>query len=313
MLAGLLSHRASALYDELVSSEGLPVDGPRGVARCQEPALAELSSHGLLWESAGPPRRVRAVSRAVALRRLISSRQRELAEAHRQLAEHYLQLDELESRPAETGAPPPYGVELIRHQDRVSARLHDLAAGARRECRILQADDRPGPVSDWPALRATARETVGFRVICAPGVLRHHATRTSGQRPADDGPARRVLPELPASMVLVDEAAMVPVGAGMALLVRAPALVVPLSEYFESLWSRATPLGDGGPAPDDSPAQVELQILRLAATGLKDEAIARSLGRSSRWVRRHFETLEQRLGATNRLTLGIAAARRGWV
>jgi DNA-binding NarL/FixJ family response regulator len=58
---------------------------------------------------------------------------------------------------------------------------------------------------------------------------------------------------------------------------------------------------------------VQLEILRLAAAGLKDDAIARALGRSSRWVRRHFEALEERLGATNRLTLGIAAARRGWV
>jgi DNA-binding CsgD family transcriptional regulator len=194
-------------------------------------------------------------------------------------------------------------VELIRHRDRVSARLHDLIAGARRECRILQTEDQPGPVSDWSALRPTAR----LRVICTPAVLRPDTTG------ADSGPTRRVLPELPAPMVLVDEAAMVPAGAGMALLVSAPALVVPLSEYFEALWPRATPLAGGRPAPDDSPAQVELQILRLAATGLKDEAIARSLGRSSRWVRRHFEALEQRLGATNRLTLGIAAARRGWV
>jgi DNA-binding NarL/FixJ family response regulator len=69
----------------------------------------------------------------------------------------------------------------------------------------------------------------------------------------------------------------------------------------------------GVPAPDDAPAPVQLEILRLAGMGLKDDAIARSLGRSSRWVRRHFEVLEEMLGATNRLTLGIAAARRGWV
>jgi DNA-binding CsgD family transcriptional regulator len=312
VLAGLLSRKASALYDELVSSEGLPVDGPSGVATYQGPALAELSSHGLLWESAGPPRRVRAVSRSVALRRLISSRQRELAEAHRQLADHYLRLDELESLPAETAAPPSSGVEILRRPDQVVARLHDLIAGARRECRILQTDDHLGPLSDWPALLATARETTRFRVICTPGVLQHEATRKGEPRPADGRPARRVLPELPGPMVLFEEAAMVPAG-DMALLVRAPALFVPLSEHFEVLWSCATPSGGGSSAPDDSPGPVELQILRLAATGLKDEAIARSLGRSSRWVRRHVETLEQRLGATNRLTLGIAAARRGWV
>lgn len=243
MLAGLLSRKASALYDELVSSEGLPVDGPHGVATHHEPALAELSSHGLLWESAGPPRRVRVVSRTVALRLLISSRQRELAEAHRQLADHYNRLDELESHPAETAAPPSSGVEVLRRPDPVFARLHDLIAGARRECRVMQTDDQSGPVTDWPALRATARESVRFRVICTPGVLQREATRNGGQRPADSRLARRVMPELPVPMVIVDEAAMVPVGgvADMALLVRAPALVGPLSEYFEVLWCRRSP------------------------------------------------------------------------
>ena len=297
MLAGLLSHGAYDLYDRLVASGGLPVDG---VPHHHEPALAELSSHGLLWESAGPPRRVRVVSEAVALRRLISGRQRELAAAHRRLADDYLRLEELESRPAPV-APRSSGVEQVHGPDQVTARLHDLVAAARRECRVLLGAGPPGPADGWPALRATVR----VRVVCTPDVLRHEGT-------PDDGAARRVLPELPAGLTLVDDVALVPIVAG-ALVVHTPALVASLSGYFELLWQAAAPLDHGRPAADDAPTPVERQILRLAATGLKDEAIARSLGRSSRWVRRHFEALEERLGATNRLTLGIAAARRGWV
>jgi hypothetical protein len=77
MLAGLLSGEACTLYEELVASGGLPADG----LTYQESALAKLLSHGLVWESTGPPRQIRAVSQAVALRRLLGSRQRELAEA----------------------------------------------------------------------------------------------------------------------------------------------------------------------------------------------------------------------------------------
>ena len=89
MVADLLSPEAKRLYDRLVAGGGLPVDGPAGPLGAAEPALAELSAHGLVWETAGPPRRLCAVSRPVALRRLLGHRQRELAEAHRELAEQY--------------------------------------------------------------------------------------------------------------------------------------------------------------------------------------------------------------------------------
>ncbi len=314
MFAGLLSRGAHDLYDRLVTSGGLPMDGPSGILEHQVTALEELSSHGLLWESAGPPRHVRAVSQPVALRRLIGARQRELAEAHRQLADDYLRLEQWESRAPLTPVPRSSGVELVPGPDQVLARLHDLLAGARRECRILGSDEHHGLLSDGIALRSTARETVRFRAILTPPALRHETAYTGGGRPADDSQVR-LLPALPAPLALIDDTALMPIGtlSGAALVIHVPALVEALSSYFEMLWPTAAPLGQDRPAPADSPGPIELQILRLAATGLKDEAIARSLGRSSRWVRRHFEALEERLGATNRLTLGIAAARRGWV
>jgi len=315
VLADLLTTGACALYEELVASGGLPADDATGVLSDHDPALVELLSHGLVWESAGPPRRMRAVSLPVALRRLLGGRQRQLAEAHRQLADHYAYLERLEADVATTAVSRSSGVELVHGPDNVLVVLHDLVASARRECRMLQTDEPASRAAGWSTPTATASGTVRFRAICTRGVLQHAAARAEMEQSAGNGPAYRVLPELPQRMALVDEAALVPVDAsrGAALLVRAPALVGPLSQYFELLWSIAAPFAERRSVQDDAPAPIQLQILRLAATGLKDEAIARSLGRSSRWVRRHFEALEERLGATNRLTLGLAAARRGWV
>jgi hypothetical protein len=299
MLAGLLSDEARALYDRLVDAGGLPA----GVL--PEQALAELSSHGLVWESAEPSRGVRAVSQPVALRRLLGRRQQEIAEAQRRLADDY---SWLERQVAIGAAPASSGVDVVRGSGDVLAVQHDLIAAARDECRVVWADPRSG----WWVPPATA--TVPMRMICAPSVLERPAFRAEMGRP--DGPksAYRLLPDPAIRMVLVDDTALMPVEAGQqaALVIREPALVEALSEFFALLWRSAVPVA-GVPAPDDAPAPVQLEILRLAGMGLKDDAIARSLGRSSRWVRRHFEVLEQMLGATNRLTLGIAAARRGWV
>jgi hypothetical protein len=304
--AGLLSDEANTLYDRLVASGGLPADGPAGVPDRWGPALAELSAHGLVWESAGPPRRVRAVSRPVALRRLLGSRERELAEAHRQLADHYTWLAQLE-RDAAAPAPASSGVDLVRGPDDVLLLQGDLIADARKECRMLGTYE---PGDPWPGRPPATGAAVPVRVICTPAAL-EPAARAD---PAGDGPEYRVLPDLAVRMTLVDDAALVPVApAREALLIRAPALVEALSQYFELLWRAAEPVAGKFPPPDDAPAPIQREILRLAAMGLKDDAIARSLGRSSRWVRRHFEVLEERLGATNRFTLGVAAVRRGWM
>ena len=292
MFAGLLSAEAHALYERLIASGGLP-GAALGDPAPADPALAELTAHGLVWEAPGPPRRVRAVSRPVALRRVLGRRQRELAEAHRQLADHYTWLDRL-TADGPAAAPASAGVEVVHSPDAVLAAHHDLLAGA-RECRLLRAAPAPG----WPAAPVT---TVPVRTVRTPAA------------PAVDGPDCRVLTELPLTMTLIDEVALVPAGpAGeTALLIRAPALVGGLGQYFELLWAAAAPVV-AACAADDGPAPIQREILRLAGQGLKDDAIARSLGRSSRWVRRHIEVLEERLGATNRFTLGVAAARRGWV
>ena len=97
-------------------------------------------------------------------------------------------------------------------------------------------------------------------------------------------------------MLVTEGAAMVrlaPAPDGPVLLARGGGLVDALASLFELLWSRGAPLA--ADRPSDAPSEVQLHILRLAATGLKDEAIARSLGRSVRWVRRHFELLEESL------------------
>jgi len=58
---------------------------------------------------------------------------------------------------------------------------------------------------------------------------------------------------------------------------------------------------------------LERSIVRLLATGAKDDAVARQLGLSVRTLRRGIAELMERLKATSRFQLGVRVAALGWL
>ncbi|WP_449060445.1 LuxR C-terminal-related transcriptional regulator [Planomonospora algeriensis] len=90
-------------------------------------------------------------------------------------------------------------------------------------------------------------------------------------------------------------------------LVRASVVVAALRTLFEELWARAAPL------PWTRADDGVVRVLRLAAQGVGDEAIARQLGVSVRTVRARFADAMTQLGAQSRFQAGVEAARRGWL
>lgn len=107
---------------------------------------------------------------------------------------------------------------------------------------------------------------------------------------------------------------------------RGAPLLEALAELFERYWATASPLagtpGPGEPPPSPAPApereerrptDEERNLLALFAAGVKDEAIARQFGISSRTLRRRIQDLYAESGTTNRFGAGVAAARRHWV
>lgn len=86
------------------------------------------------------------------------------------------------------------------------------------------------------------------------------------------------------------------------------ATTAPALDRPQAAWSRPV----SGPAPG-RPDPAACRMLELLGAGLKDEAIARSLGVSSRTVRRRVAELEDRFGAANRIQLVARAAVHGWV
>jgi hypothetical protein len=297
MLTELLGEDAHHLYDQLVASGGRPAGDP---AAAESTALGELVRRGLVYRTSEPEPHLYAVSPVTAMRRLLAAEQRDVLRAHRRLIDRYAELETLQQRfPPGDGGP-----DLITGAAAVLSAAHDLSDDARKLCHLLHGApfveiDRPAPAG------VPHRRLLTTDALAGAGI--HEAVEAA----TAIGAEVRVLPLLPPPMLVTEGAALVPLPGGNALLIRTGHLVESLDHLFGLLWDRATPIG--GEMPADGPSPVQLRILRLASTGLKDEAIARSMGRSVRWVRRHFEVLEELLGATNRLTLGIAATRRNWV
>ncbi|MCK1798971.1 helix-turn-helix transcriptional regulator [Streptomyces sp. XM4193] len=99
-----------------------------------------------------------------------------------------------------------------------------------------------------------------------------------------------------------------------AVVIREPDTVGYLCDVFEQTWDTATPFADAASEGlEQVSRQVDETILRLLATGLKDETVARRLGMSLRTVRRHIAEIMEELNATSRFQAGVTAALNGLV
>jgi DNA-binding NarL/FixJ family response regulator/DNA-binding MarR family transcriptional regulator len=129
----------------------------------------------------------------------------------------------------------------------------------------------------------------------------------------------RATPTLPMRLLILDQElaimAMDPENptAG-ALIHRSPAVLSVAIALFDAYWARAEEMFSPEDRDDNNPLTPhEAEVLRLLAGGAKDEQVARLLGISLRTARRITANLSERLDATSRFELGVAAAKRGWV
>jgi DNA-binding CsgD family transcriptional regulator len=118
-------------------------------------------------------------------------------------------------------------------------------------------------------------------------------TAADGDQPADEG--------LPACS---DPVAMV---------VRHPLLVSQFSGIFATSWDRATLFSADDARPAPIVDQLKHSILRLLASGAKDEMVARRLGLSVRTCRRHISDLMRSLDVSSRFQAGVEARELGLV
>jgi DNA-binding CsgD family transcriptional regulator len=221
-------------------------------------------------------------------------------------------------------------IEVAAQQAQIAAILDE----ATRTCTTELLSIHPG--RPLPAARlATGDER--NRVLLRRGVAMRsiHLTSSAAVPYArahlkdlvSEGAEVRTATTLPMRMIIVDNTlAIVPIidpdsdpdgeahadAPGPAMVLRSPVMVGVLRQMFEHVWETSSDLftdDSFGPAP----VARHREVVRLLASGLTDEAIARKLGLSDRTVRRIVAELMQQIGAESRFQAGVKMVRLGWL
>lgn len=131
------------------------------------------------------------------------------------------------------------------------------------------------------------------------------------------GEQGRLLPSLPFKLHIVDKrVALVPLSGGVydgMAVVHPSGLLDALIELYEAYWARAEPIGGTPRAEDDTLTPDDIQLLSMLKAGLKDQAIARQLGTSTRTATRRVAAVLGKLGAQTRFQAGVRATARGLI
>ncbi|MDX3098176.1 LuxR family transcriptional regulator [Streptomyces sp. ME01-24h] len=318
---------AEAVYRALLAHGGGTADDVTaafGLGTGQALALLERLHHsGLLSRRSSGE--YLTVDPRHALRALVESRERQLAA----IRDATGPLGALFDAARRSGVSEP-ATRTISGPEEVGDCYYRLNQTARYEiCGLARPPFLFAP--NGPLDEAAVRRGVRVRVVYAAASFDEDGGGQALDGLVSRGEEARVVSSLPIKLTMADRtAAMVSLSLGPdstdTLYTEAPPLLEALTELFEHHWAGAAPLSGPGsqqspPSPQPSapgdqvrePTDEERNLLALFAAGVKDDAIARQFGVSTRTLRRRIRDLYTELGTTNRFGAGVAAARRNWV
>ncbi|WP_435132740.1 LuxR C-terminal-related transcriptional regulator [Actinacidiphila sp. bgisy144] len=178
----------------------------------------------------------------------------------------------------------------------------------------------PGPMPPMELLELSLEQDtemlkrgIQMRAIYTQKILQSPKHLRYLERLSEAGVNVRLIDHAPFDILLQDrDVACLPAdpyhpGGSPMLLVRSTWLVWPLQVIFEDYWLRAVPLADAVSSNSGTTAFTpqEQVVIRLMATGLTDDQIARKMGVHRRTVQRAVSKLMDRLHAGSRFEAGL--------
>jgi DNA-binding CsgD family transcriptional regulator/DNA-binding MarR family transcriptional regulator len=279
-------------------------------------ALNRLREYGLANRLSGRTRRYTATESEAAIGALVRAHTGELDRVRTTAAELNALFHAARER-AGTGD----AVEIVSGREAVGRWFVRLQQQVKTEMLAL---DRPpyALAAPNPLEPVSLASGVEWRAIYAPEALAIPGMLEEVRAHVARGEQARVLANMPLKLAVADHRiALLPLTLDLsrmqAAVVHESVLLDALVDLFESYWQRAVPLDHRGEAgPGDRPDRLtdeDRDLLTLLVSGLKDDAIARQLGLSTRTMRRRMRRLLDLLGAENRFQAGVQAARRNWI
>lgn len=212
------------------------------------------------------------------------------------------------------------GVSVLHHHEDVNTLLTEFIDRVEDEvCAFVTRE--PSPESAAVGLENDAlliSRGVTLRTIVLEAFYRDTRVSSDLQQLAAIGTHLRTRPTLPTRMILLDRTkAIVAIDPDDdhrgAIFIEHPGILRLVHELFELHWADASPvLSTRAEASLEGPRPMDVAVLNLLALGHKDDAIARSIGQSTRTVRRIISTMSERLGARSRFDLALRAQSHGW-
>ncbi|MGF1425967.1 helix-turn-helix transcriptional regulator [Kitasatospora sp. LaBMicrA B282] len=273
-------------------------------------------------EAPGPEAPLVAAHPALAMQQLIAREQAVLDERWKRIQRGYELFSSVmptftvkSSRPDEDCMP-----ERLDGLHAVRQRLEELAVRAHTEIAAFTppaANPTNARSASRPLNQAVLARGVRMRTLYPDSILAEGPAMEYAAELVAAGAEIRITPRVPLRLLVVDRrVAVVPLdpndGSSGGMLIRDPGTVTALMALFESYWHASQSLAELTTKSEEC-SLVEQTILRLLASGAKDDAVARQLGMSVRTLRRGIADLMDRLNAHSRFELGVEAVKRGWI
>ena len=273
--------------------------------------LAELVAKGLVDRRDG---RAVPVDPRIALSALVRERQSDLDRVTQAITGLVTAYTE-----GQLHADPARLAEVVDGPERVGAAMASMVGEAVHEVAVFDAPPYVSKDTSAKAETSLLDRGVRSRAIYAVAALEVPGYYDTVRAMIAAGEEARVVPTVPLKLIVVDGTrALLPLAirdglVRSAIVVHPSALAEAMAALFDLVWDTGLPIpGELAEVPEPLDAD-ERELLQLLNSGVKDEAIARRLGISSRTLSRRITRLLERLGAATRFQAGLQAARRGWL
>lgn len=265
--------------------------------------------------------RVRAVNPLPGLEALLARQQAELAAQRQNVEATKAAVAELVAFYTQKQSVSGSGMHYLNGIEAIRDHIAMMCQGAREQLLSFAPGGPQTPENmqaSKPLNSTLLRRGVRMRTVYLESIRRDPATVAHAEWLEGLGAQVRTVPSLPNRILIWDRASALiaadsedtSVGA---VVITNTGLLSLLCALFDHVWQSADPLSAPSRTASGDLSKQQVEVLRQMARGRTDEAIAKSIGVSTRTVRRAVTSALGSLGARSRFQAGVLSVQHGYL